>query len=164
MSESVELEFKGAFSWNRRRKAVDEQLKFGTTRTVAAFANTQGGRLCIGYADDSEVIGIEDEIASMKSPSVDQYEQNIHQHLKDKLFPYPFRAIAIEIVKHAESGLLVCYINVQPQPGVTYVKNLSKDGVNENLVYVRTGNRSIKLADLQRDKFVVERCGGTWTL
>lgn len=40
----------------------------GPLRTITAFANSAGGRLVIGIADDGTVVGVEDPLGRSASP------------------------------------------------------------------------------------------------
>lgn len=161
--EGPELELKAAFSWNQRTGSEDANLRLGTARTIAAFANTAGGQLRIGYDDHGNAVGIEQELRALFDHDfLDQFEQLLHEYLKRTLFPYPFRAYDVSFRKAHESW--VCTIDVKPVPTVTYVCQKDDAGELKHLVFVRTGNRTITLTNLERDRYVVERNGGKWAL
>ncbi len=161
--ENQHVELKSAFSWNSRLRHEDGDLRLGTARTIAAFANTSGGRLFIGVGDDGAVHGIEEEVTSLFGDShLDQFEGLILEHLKNVLWPNPTRAYAVRFEQRESKW--ICAINVTPCPGVTYVRTKSGGGSVEHTVYVRSGNRTVKVADIDRDRMVVERFGGKWSI
>ncbi len=57
--ESDELEFKATLRWDLKEAGVNKKLEEVIIKTIAAFANSQGGTLLIGVADDGDVIGLE---------------------------------------------------------------------------------------------------------
>lgn len=77
--ESEALEFK--------RVLTDDACK-----EVIAFANTRGGRLCIGVEDDGEVVGVDD-------PDVCQLK--LAQKIESNIIPdiRPFVSISVEVVE-----------------------------------------------------------------
>ena len=50
--ESDELEFKSTLRWDIKEGIVNKKLEEVILKTVAAFANSQGGTLLIGVDDD----------------------------------------------------------------------------------------------------------------
>ena len=57
--ESDELEFKATLRWDLEEGITAKRLEDVAMKAVAAFANSQGGTLLIGVADDGEVLGLE---------------------------------------------------------------------------------------------------------
>ena len=76
--------------------------------------------------------------------------------------PNPLQHYSVKFEQR--SSKWICIVEVRPAAGITYLKLKSGKGAIEHHIYVRNGNRSIKLVDLERDRFVVERFGGAWTL
>ncbi len=72
--ESSRLEFKASMRWNYRTEQVDKVLEKVIARTVAAFANSEGGRLLIGVSDQGEIVGIEKDLETLVERNPDKYE------------------------------------------------------------------------------------------
>ena len=49
--------------WDLKEAGVNKKLEEVIIKTIAAFANSQGGTLLIGVADDGDVIGLEPDIS-----------------------------------------------------------------------------------------------------
>ncbi|MEX2244834.1 MAG: ATP-binding protein [Fimbriimonadaceae bacterium] len=161
--EGHSLELKSAFTWNARVGHEDGALREGVAKTIAAFSNSHGGRLIIGADEGGHIHGIDSELhALFEDNHMDQFESLIHEYLKNLLHPYPFRSYSISFEKR--NGLYLCDIIVAPSPGVTYLRRKTPGGAIEHELFVRTGNRSIRLVDVERDRFLVERFGGNWPL
>lgn len=163
MIEGQHVELKGAFTWNSRTGKEDGNLRLGSARSIAAFANSLGGKLVIGVGDDGAVHGIDQELAALFDDNhVDRFESFVREHLKNMLVPPLLNSYRISFELHAV--LWVCCIDVDRTPGVTYVKTRAGSGSFEHAVYMRTGNCTIKVADIDRDRLMVERFGGKWSL
>lgn len=72
--ESHNLEFKSSMRWNYKTEQVDKTLEKVIARTVAAFANSEGGRLIVGVNDQKEVLGVEKDMETLADGSKDKYE------------------------------------------------------------------------------------------
>ena len=57
--ESDELEFKSTLRWDLKEGTVSKKLEEVVLKTVAAFANSQGGTLLIGVDDERQIVGLE---------------------------------------------------------------------------------------------------------
>lgn len=156
LTESANTEFKSGFELNRRLMMRDPEIRTGFNRTVAGFLNTDGGTLWIGVNDAGESIGIEDELGLIADGNkLDIYEQRIRENLKSHLDPIPLHYVSLEFVEDKEHTL--CRVDVRPRPGVTYLVQKQSDGRTTEEVYVRDGNRTIRLTGRARDQFVLHR-------
>lgn len=79
--ESSELEFKFSLRWDRKENRINKTLESVVIKTVAAFANSQGGSLLIGVNDDGSISGLEADYLSLKGANPDKFEL----HLRDLL-------------------------------------------------------------------------------
>lgn len=154
--EGHKVEFKASFDWSPLRNERDPNLRLGTLRTLCAFLNGEGGVVYLGVADDGKVVGIDDELlrSGHENPS-DHFEARIRQFVRDAIDPAPLNGLAIEFEQVGEK--MVCVLSVAPQPGVTYLVHRKPNGRVDDDVYVRDGNRTVRLEGRSRDRFVVER-------
>jgi Holliday junction resolvase len=72
--ESVNVEFKSSARWNFKGKVKDSRLEHVIVKTVAAFANNEGGTLLIGVSDSGEVLGLDEDYQTLSKPNRDGYE------------------------------------------------------------------------------------------
>ena len=63
--ESDELEFKATLRWDIKEAAVSKKLEQVIVKTVAAFANAQGGSLLIGVDNDGQAVGLSRDYESL---------------------------------------------------------------------------------------------------
>ena len=131
-------------------------------RTVAGFLNSKGGRLVIGVRDH-EVAGIDEELSALyQDKHADRFELDILEYLSKSLFPPAIGNYTIGFVDLG--GKKLCVIDVTASPSVTYLVAKSNSGDIVHDIYLRDGNRTIRLTDLARDRWVSIRNGGSWVL
>ena len=80
--ESHTLEFKSSLRFDVRERTKNANLERNVAKAVAGFMNAGGGILLIGVTDDGSVIGIEDDISTLKkSPDLDGWERAMSEAL-----------------------------------------------------------------------------------
>jgi ATP-dependent Lon protease len=135
--ESETLEFKASIRYDLATKAANSELIRGPVKTIAAFMNTEGGTLLIGVTDeDREVIGIENDLKTLRHANVDEYERHLRQALID--------AIGVEFTPYVKvsfpdvDGVQLCRVDVEASPKPVFVawKGQGKE------FYIRSGPRS----------------------
>jgi len=57
--ESTTLEFKSTLRWDLRQNKKNDEITHAVLKTIAALANSEGGYLLLGVADDGTALGIE---------------------------------------------------------------------------------------------------------
>jgi len=75
--ESDRLEFKSTLRYDLRTKEVNKKLEFVIAKTIAAFLNSEGGDLLIGIDDDSNALGLEDDLRTLEKQSIDGFELHL---------------------------------------------------------------------------------------
>ena len=63
--ESDSVELKSSLRWDYKEQCVNKKLEEVIVKSVAAFANGQGGTLLIGVADNGEILGLESDYAGL---------------------------------------------------------------------------------------------------
>ncbi|MBK8047073.1 MAG: putative DNA binding domain-containing protein [Anaerolineales bacterium] len=64
--EGQYAEFKASLMWDYRRQSVNKDLYEPVMKNLVAFMNTAGGVLVIGVADDGQILGIEQDLSTLK--------------------------------------------------------------------------------------------------
>jgi len=116
MIENSRLEFKRTFT---------EEIK----KELVAFANTDGGELIIGLADDGSVVGVENP---------DQVSAQVTNMLRDAISPDITLISRVEIRFQDNKAL----IHVTVNRGSKRPYYIAKKGMTSSGVYVRHGNTS----------------------
>lgn len=157
--ESDELEFKSSLRWDVRAAVVNADLEQMVVKTVAAFANSQGGTLLIGVQDDGTIVGLEHDYSSLRGGNRDKYEL----HLRQLLNEYLGRALVaakVQIRFHELYGKDLCQVDVLPATEPVIVQVKDRNGQKSEKLYAPSGNSSpeIPLSEIpqyMRDRFRV---------
>lgn len=80
--ESDVVEFKSTLRYDIRNKVVNKKLEFVIAKTITAFLNSEGGILLIGVDDNQNVIGLEDDISTLKKQDIDGFELQLIEVIK----------------------------------------------------------------------------------
>lgn len=145
--EGTKCEFKQTYGYCNNRKQGHDKIVKSALKTIAAFLNTDGGKLLIGVADNGEITGLEKDLALCKPKNQDGFQRRIRDHMRSRFTPPPTSHVDIKIVKLPEGE--VCIITVPQGSKPTYV--------GEDEFYVRDGNRTLQLKSAERDSFIEER-------
>lgn len=139
--ESEELEFKSSLRWDYRKGEPDKKLEEVVIKTVAAFANSEGGTLLIGVDDSGKVLGLESDFGSLMGGTRDKFELHLTALLKEQ-FGLPFIKHQLRIDFPAVTGVDICQIDVKRSSEPLFVKIRDKDGHAVDRFYLRVGNAS----------------------
>ena len=123
--ETQEVEFKSIWQ--------DDYLK-----VICAFANSSGGKLCIGIDDNGKVVGVKNSKKLL---------QDIPNKIKNKLFITP----SVKTMK--KEGKDVIVIEVLPSTFPIFY---------EGKIFVRSGSTTQELTGLELSSFLIEKSGKTW--
>ena len=136
--ESDGVEFKETARWNVRESKKDARMELAIAKTVAAFLNSHGGVLVIGANDVGEAVGLDRDLATLRTPDVDRFEL----WLRD-LFSTMFgrSAAALPRLQFTRVGeALVCAVQCPPSPKPVF---LTQGGGAD--LWVRVGNSTRSL-------------------
>ena len=154
--ESGELEFKSSLRWDFKEQAVNRKLEDVVLKTIAAFANSQGGTLLIGVADDAQVLGLEGDYHALGGANRDKFELHLRNLLNNnfgKVLPSSKVKISFPEIGDVE----VCLIDVQPALNPVLISVKDKDGQAREKFYVRSGNSSQEFSMSEMQAYVKER-------
>lgn len=135
-SETVEL-----------KSAVVDDIK----KEVIAFANSDGGKLYIGIADDGTVIGVN---------SVDEVTQQIANMVRDSIKPDV--TMFIHYTFKEENGKQIVIADIQRGTNRPYY--LAKRGLRPEGVYVRQGTSSVPATDAAIRRMIKETDGDSFEM
>lgn len=136
--ESERIEFKTSARWDARQGKVSKALGDMVARTICAFANHEGGSLLVGVDDAGEVVGLERDYQTLKSPDRDGFAQLVMTLVRERLGGDVCRLV--HVLFAVLDGADVCRIIVEPANAPVYFH----DGQDARLL-VRTGNASREL-------------------
>lgn len=138
--ESARVEFKSSARCNLHSKQRDEKIELVISKTVAAFANSDGGVLLIGVDDDGQAIGLANDLQFMKQPDLDRYELWLRDWLGATIGVVATTDVQIGFEK--VDGEDVCVVRV-PASTRPVVVTSGKD--KRRALFVRAGNSTREL-------------------
>lgn len=120
--EGQTLEYKKSFVYtpNNSMPDIDTQLGYNLMRVIAAFMNSDGGELCIGYNDSGQVCGINDDIQFINTSQIvrNDYKKTL-DHIRLLIGDFIKEKLGVLHMQHAETRFfknadnkLVCIIKV----------------------------------------------------
>jgi hypothetical protein len=154
--ESDELEFKSTLRWDVREGTINKKLEEVIMKTVAAFANSQGGMLLIGVGDDGEVLGLEPDYRSLGGGNRDKFELHLRNHLNQQ-FGAAFVTSKVVIKFHEVEEKEVCQIVAAPAKVPVILKVKDKNGQTTEKFYARSGNSSQEIPLSDVSAYIKER-------
>lgn len=154
--EDDELEFKSTFRWDMREKTASKKLEEVVIKTIAAFANGQGGTLLIGVADSGEVLGLEGDYHSLGGANRDKFELHLRNLLNDN-FGVSFVTTKLRVSFPTVGEIEICQIDIQPALKPQIISVRDKNGQAQEKFYVRSGNSSQELSMAEMQAYMSER-------
>ncbi len=148
--ESSTLEFKSTVRLNVHTNNHDDAIAHAVLKTIAAFANCDGGTLLIGVSDDGGVVGVGLEMPSFQKGR-DSYERFIRDKMKAALSGGAgIDQVDISFVPFQTDE--VCIVDVKAASRPVWCR----EGDDE-VLYVREGNRTLKVTGQTMMSFITRR-------
>lgn len=137
------LEFKSSMRWDTKENCLNKALEKVVLKTVGAFNNGygDGGTLIIGVDDDGNVLGLDNDLSTLKGDDIDAYELHLRNIIKSE-FGVEYSASNIKIRFHELSGQEVCSLVVAKGTSPLFIKSVDKNGIKGEEFFVRSGNSS----------------------
>ncbi|EDY84703.1 conserved hypothetical protein [Verrucomicrobiia bacterium DG1235] len=154
--ESDELEFKSTLRWDLREGKVNKKLEEVIQKTVAAFANSDGGTLLIGVADDGEILGLDNDYASLGDADKDKFEMHLRNVISNS-FKKPFSASRVKIRFPVIEGKEICHMEIQQHHEPLVMCVTDKNGRKSEKFFVRNGNASHEIPMSEMNAYTKER-------
>lgn len=156
--EGDELEFKSTLRWDLKAQTVNKKLEEIVIKTIAAFANAQGGTLMIGVADNGEILGLEGDYHALGGANRDKFELHLRNLLNEQ-FGASLVTLKIKVTFPAINEVEICQVDVQPAASPVVITVKDKDGRAQEKFYVRSGNSSQEMSMAEMQAYLSERFG-----
>lgn len=145
--ENKDVEFKSSLRWDFRENKVNRSLEKSVMKTVAAFLNTEGGHLIIGVDDKKNITGIRKDLATLRKPDLDGFENHFNNIFSEMIGPSLRQYVGLVYANTGTGDSHCCIVNVSPSSNPAY---LNTD--NNEEFYIRTGNgtTALKLSEAYR--------------
>jgi hypothetical protein len=145
--ESQRLERKSSFlvSTDPKHPEIPQYvIQHNVGKSVAALANTDGGHVIIGQADDLTIGGLVDDFAQVtKNSGRDGFELKLVEYINNTLHP-GWAALGLQVHWLDHDGLDIGVVEVPRSEAIVYLTD--RKNKDEEAVYIRSGTRSDKLA------------------
>ncbi len=147
LGEKINLEFKSTLRINLHTKKPDKEITFSVLKTIAAFLNTGGGTLLIGYneKDDSFL-----DVSTDNFPDSDKYELFLVNQIRDRIGSDYTSFIKMRF--STAEGHTVYVVDCEPSPSPAYVKESDKEKF-----FIRQGPSTQELTGSAMAKFLKDR-------
>ncbi|MBN2100444.1 ATP-binding protein [Candidatus Dojkabacteria bacterium] len=150
--ESTNLEFKATIRWDKRRNQVNKDLEKVVVKEISAFLNSKGGTLLIGVDDDGTVIGLGDDIKTLRKQNLDGYMQAVVSLISDNIGVQYCSNVDVSFEKI--NGDDICVLSIRKASGPVFVKNNDKKEF-----YVRRSNTSRLLDSEETYNYILHTWG-----
>ena len=154
--ESDGLEFKSTLRWDLVESTINKRLEDVVIKTIAAFANSQGGTLLIGVADDGNLLGLESDYHSLGDGDRDKFEIHL-RNLLNQQFGVGFVTGKIAVKFHVIGDLEICQIDTAPAIKPMILTAKDKNGQAVEKFYARSGNSSQEFSLSEMSAYIKER-------
>lgn len=137
------FEFKSSLRWDLSELKVNTELEFVILKTIAAFANSDGGNLLIGVDDNGNVLGLEADYGSFKTDngSWDELERYLRD-LIGKAFGTQFLVHNLQLCRIPMGDKEICQIRIRKGEFPLFLNKKLKSGEKKEVFYFRLGNQS----------------------
>jgi hypothetical protein len=155
--ESERVEFKSTARVNLHTGQRDEKMEQVIAKTVCGFLNGDGGTLVIGVDDSGTPLGLDVDLATMKSPDVDRYELWLRDLFTTTLGQNAAARVRVEFPEVTDSedrSVRVCEVDARPSPRPVYLL-ATKSAAPE--FWLRAGNSTRQLSVNEAAEYVMHR-------
>lgn len=141
--ESDRLEYKSTARWNLHTCGADKRIEHAIVKTVCGFLNAEGGTLLIGVGDDGTVLGLDDDMKTLRARGHrDGYQLFLRQCLDDNLSLPTAGIVRIRFEQVAGADVCVVATGAAGKP----VFSKAREGTAvPNEFWVRVGNATKQL-------------------
>lgn len=146
--EGDQIEFKSTLRVNLHTGQKDPRIEIEVLKSIAAFVNSNGGRLIIGVSDDGRPLGLDAD----RFGSEDKMNRHLVNLIRDKMGPQHMNYIHIRFADFKNARVLI--VECQRGRAPVYVK----DGGMEHF-YMRTGAATTELSGSQMQEYTRHHFG-----
>jgi len=136
--ENDRAEFKSSMRWDFKKSRINKSLQEVIAKAIAGMLNNEGGILLIGVADDGAIVGIEQDLKTLRKSNLDGFQLALTDIVKARLgieyMPYIHPRFELVDGKH------VCVVSIDKSPTPVF---LAIGDVHK--FWVRTGNSTRSL-------------------
>lgn len=148
--ESESLEFKAALRWDLHKGRVNKQIEHASLKTIAGFANAEGGNLLLGVDDSGVAVGLALDYKTLRRKDRDGFEQYIFTLVSRQLGGDVCPLVHVVFISIDDADVARLVIEAAPRP--VYLST----GDQEQF-YVRAGNSTRELGVREAVDYIAAR-------
>lgn len=153
--ESGTVEFKSTARVNLRTGQKDERMEHVVAKTVAAFLNADGGVLLIGVDDHGTPLGLDADLATLKTPDVDRFELWLRDLIMTTLGTTAAALVEVDFAEIGDDPVrTVCRVQMTASPSPVYLRP-GRNAPPE--LWVRAGNSTRQLTVDDAAAYIMQR-------
>lgn len=146
--ENPRIEFKETFLYDIYQNQANKDLKATVVKEIAAMANSHGGNVIIGVADENKEVRGLDRDYNLMPKGQDSFELQLNREIANRLGHLIANAYTT-IEFETASGKEVCLVRVDPSPEPVYF-----DTGNGDEFYVRMGTSAEPLNMQETQRYI----------
>lgn len=153
--ESCSLEFKSSLLWDYQKNEITQEffIPFAVIKTIAAFLNSEGGKIIIGIDDRRKILGIERDLSFFgKTNSLYEWAEFLLK-LTDKYFEFSIKKL-IKIQFEKIESKIISIINVNMSPKPVFVEYKDHNGTDKIHFFVRIEDSSYSINVKQANQYI----------
>ena len=145
--ESKNFELKSSLRWDYREEKINKKLEEVILKSISAFNNYEGGYLVVGIDDDKNILGLNNDYASLKKNDADYFELHLRNLISSAFtVRYGARKINISFITIDEKE--ICVIKIAKGDYPLFMKTTDKNGKQQEKFFIRSGNSSQEIDTL----------------
>lgn len=150
------IEFKSTMRWNVREGKVDKKMEEIILKSIAAFSNSEGGKLLIGVADNGTILGLQEDYNTLQESNKDHFELHLRS-LVHSAFGKDFATTHIQVRFPVIEEQEICEIDIKAGVSPLFLEFSDKHGQKHKKFFVRSGNSSQDLDISETAAYVSRR-------
>lgn len=147
--ENENVEFKSSARWDFKLNCNNKELQRMIIKSIAGFLNLNGGILFIGVDDNKKILGIQDDLNTLKKKNIDGYMLFITELISDKIGKQFNQYIFIEFPIISEKT--ICVLKIDKSITAAFVKENDK-----SIFYLRVNNSTRELDSKETLEYVLK--------
>jgi CheY-like chemotaxis protein len=114
--ENEAVEFKSSIRWDFQKKIVNKNLQIAIAKAIAGMLNHKGGIILIGVDDNGRVLGIENDLTTLRKPTIDEFQVAITDSIRS-YFGLKYRDLVhVRFDLVSEKQISIVKVDASPEP------------------------------------------------
>lgn len=139
--ESDKAEFKSTLRWDIKENRINTELEFVIAKTIAAFLNSEGGKLFIGIDDNGHILGLSLDYLTFKKQNRDGFLLQLNNVII-QWFSKEMYSQILPVIENIDDKE-ICLIEIKQSNQPVFLKKEARD-----FFFIRAAN-SVQLLDIK---------------